>query len=124
MARARTTTNHYAGPLAISLLLHVTVLTAGMIAWPWLGKTKVVQVTPVTLLTAQQLEKLTAAEQSPTPQEAKTEEPDLAAKAEQPAPKPEPAPTPPVRYSPEMKAGISACSSASLTRCASNRFSA
>lgn len=91
MTRART---HYAGPLMISLLLHVTVLTAGMIAWPWLGKTRIVQVTPVTLLTAKQLEKLSAATQSETPQQAATPDPEPTPKVETPAP--EPAPTPPV----------------------------
>jgi outer membrane biosynthesis protein TonB len=93
MARARS--NHYAGPFAVSVLLHLTVLTAGLIAWPWLGKTRIVQVTPVTILTAKQIEKLSAAEQAPTPQEAQTEEPEPQAPAEVPTPKPEPAPPQP-----------------------------
>jgi outer membrane biosynthesis protein TonB len=92
MARTRTS---YGGPLAISLLLHVTVLGAGLIAWPWLGKTKVVQVTPVTLLTAAQLQKLSAAAQADAPQEAKTEEPVPEAPADEPVPEPKPAPPEP-----------------------------
>jgi outer membrane biosynthesis protein TonB len=85
---------HYGGPLAMSLLLHATVLGAGLIAWPWLGKTRIVQVTPVTLLTSAQIEKLSAAEASPTPQQAQEPEPEPEAPPE--VKTPEPAPTPPL----------------------------
>src|SRR5690349_14701471 len=90
MRRERT---NYAGVLFLSLILHVVVLGAGLVHWPWLGKTKIVQVTPVTLLTSNEMAKLMAAARSETPQQAKAEDP--VAEAPPEAPVPEPQPTPP-----------------------------
>lgn len=81
--------------LAASIALHVIVLGAGLISWPWLGKTKVIPATPVTLLTSAQMEKLMAAQESPEPQHAQTEEPVPDAQPEPPTPEPSPAPPEP-----------------------------
>jgi hypothetical protein len=50
--------------------LHLIVLLAGVIAWPWATPTKIMTVTPVTLVTRAEVTDLRAAEAAPTVQEA------------------------------------------------------
>ena len=78
--------------LVVSVLFHVLVIGASLVAWPWKKEVKPLAVTPVTILTSAELAALTAAEQSDTPTPAQTPEPDPVA---EPAPlAPEPAPEP------------------------------
>lgn len=104
MAMARERSGHGRFLIA-SVILHVVVLGAGLIDWPWFGNIKTVPVTPVTILTSDQLAKLMAAEESFEPQQAQTEEPLPEAPPEattpqptpaapEPVPAPKPAPTP------------------------------
>lgn len=92
---ARSERLNFTPSMVASVALHALVLGAGLIAWPWIGKPKVVQVTPVTLMTSAEMAKLTAAARSETPQEAKVEEPEPAAPVDTPSPQPEPKPPEP-----------------------------
>ncbi len=73
--------------LAASAALHLAVLAAGVIAWPWLNKPiRLGEVVPVTLVTTSQASNLRPALEAPSP---------TPAAAEQPAPDAEPAPVAP-----------------------------
>lgn len=82
----------------VSVLFHVAIIGASLVAWPWKKETRPLAVTPVTLLTSEDLAALTAAQQSDTPTPAQTPEPDPVAEpapvAPTPVPDPVPAPTP------------------------------
>jgi len=93
---------------AASAGLHLIVLLAGVIAWPWMAPTKIMTVTPVTLVTRAEVTDLRAAEKAEAVQEAAIETPVETAPPEvvtppppakpQPTPKPvppKPAPTKP-----------------------------
>jgi protein TonB len=91
---------------AASAGLHLIVLLAGVIAWPWMAPTKIMAVTPVTLVTRVEVTDLRAAEKAETVQEAAIETPVEAAPPEVvtppppapaktlPTPQPTPKPTP------------------------------
>lgn len=91
---------------AASAGLHLIVLLAGVIAWPWMAPTKIMAVTPVTLVTRAEVTDLRAAEKAETVQEAAIETPVEAAPPEVvtptppapaktlPTPQPTPKPTP------------------------------
>ena len=85
---------------AASAGLHLIVLLAGVIAWPWMAPTKIMTVTPVTLVARAEVTDLRAAEKAETVQEAATETPVETAPPEvvtppPPAPaKPQPTPKP------------------------------
>ncbi len=85
---------------AASAGLHLIVLLAGVIAWPWMAPTKIMTVTPVTLVSRAEVTDLRAAEKAETVQEAAIETPVEAAPPEvvtppPPAPaKPQPTPKP------------------------------
>ena len=51
---------------AASAGLHLIVLLAGVIAWPWMAPTKIMTVTPVTLVTRAEVTDLRAAEKAET----------------------------------------------------------
>jgi outer membrane biosynthesis protein TonB len=92
--------------LAASAVLHVAVLTAGLIAWPWLNKPMHLgEVVPVTLVTSQSAANIKPAIQAPTPAPAATEEPAPAPTPAPPAPEeaPTPAPPPTTRTPPQPK---------------------
>lgn len=84
----------------VSVLLHAAVIGASLVAWPWSRDIKPAEVTPVTLLTAADIARLSAAEQSDVPETAQDPEPTPEAPpepaAETPAPEPRlaAAPTP------------------------------
>ncbi len=83
--------------LVLSALLHLGIFGAGMISWRWFGKPVPVEVTPITLMTSDEVAKLMAAEESPTPEPAATEDPAIAEplpEAPTPSPTPKPAPAP------------------------------
>jgi outer membrane biosynthesis protein TonB len=83
------------GALAASALLHAAVLTAGLVAWPWLSKPlRLGEVVPVTLVTSSQAN-MSPAVQAPTPAPAATETPEPAASPSPPAPVEAPTPAPP-----------------------------
>lgn len=94
--------------LVLSILFHLAVFGAGMVSWRWFGRGKPVEVTPVTLLTSKEVAELMAAEESPEPAPAATEDPVIAEPLpEAPAPAPVPkaaaapaAPTPKVAPTP------------------------
>lgn len=87
---------------AASAGLHLIVLLAGVIAWPWMTPTKIMTVTPVTLVTRAEVTDLRAAEKAETVQEAAIEAPVETAQPEvvtppppaktQPTPQPAPKP--------------------------------
>ncbi len=95
---------------AASAGLHLIVLLAGVFAWPWAAPTKIMAVTPVTLVTRAEVTDLRAAEMAETVQEAAIEVPSETAPPEvvtppppapaktqptpQPTPQPKPQPTP------------------------------
>ncbi|MEY3260577.1 MAG: hypothetical protein RIT46_1406 [Pseudomonadota bacterium] len=85
---------------AASAGLHLIVLLAGVIAWPWMAPTKIMTVTPVTLVARAEVTDLRAAEKAETVQEAAIETPVETAPPEvvtppPPAPaKPQPTPKP------------------------------
>ena len=85
---------------AASAGLHLIVLLAGVIAWPWMAPTKIMTVTPVTLVSLAEVTDLRAAEKAETVQEAAIETPVETAPPEvvtppPPAPaKPQPTPKP------------------------------
>lgn len=85
---------------AASAGLHLIVLLAGVIAWPWMAPTKIMTVTPVTLVSRAEVTDLRAAEKAETVQEATIETPVETAPPEvvtppPPAPaKPQPTPKP------------------------------
>ena len=85
---------------AASAGLHLIVLLAGVIAWPWMAPTKIMTVTPVTLVSRAEVTDLRAAEKAETVQEAAVETPVETAPPEvvtppPPAPaKPQPTPKP------------------------------
>lgn len=85
--------------IGLSVVLHLAVLCAGLIVWPWAARGPVVTVTPVTLLSSVDAQAAASSGQSPTPQEAQTETPEEVAPPEpaatQPAPQPRPAAAPP-----------------------------
>lgn len=60
---------------AASAGLHLIVLLAGVIAWPWMAPTKIMAVTPVTLVTRAEVTDLRAAEKAETVQEAAIDAP-------------------------------------------------
>ena len=47
--------------LVVSVLFHVLVIGASLVAWPWKKEVKPLAVTPVTILTSAELAALTAA---------------------------------------------------------------
>lgn len=77
---------------AASAGLHLIVLLAGVIAWPWMAPTKIMTVTPVTLVTRAEVTDLRAAEKAETVQEAAIDAPVETAPPEVVTPPP-PAPT-------------------------------
>lgn len=87
---------------AASAGLHLIVLLAGVIAWPWMAPIKIMTVTPVTLVTQAEVTDLRAAEKAETVQEAAIEAPVETAPPEvvtppppaktQPTPQPAPKP--------------------------------
>jgi periplasmic protein TonB len=77
-----------------SAALHLFVLLAGVIAWPWMAPSKIMTVTPVTLVTRADVTDLRAAEAAPTVQEAAVETPVETAPPEVVTPPP-PSPTKP-----------------------------
>lgn len=91
---------------AASAGLHLIVLLAGVIAWPWTAPTKIMAVTPVTLVTRAEVTDLRAADKADAVQEAAIEAPSETAPPEvvtppppapaktQPTPQPTPKPTP------------------------------
>lgn len=79
---------------AASAGLHLIVLLAGVIAWPWMAPTKIMTVTPVTLVTRAEVTDLRAAEKAETVQEAAIETPVETAPPEVVTPPP-PAPAKP-----------------------------
>ena len=85
---------------AASAGLHLIVLLAGVIAWPWMAPTKIMTVTPGTLVSRAEVTDLRAAEKAETVQEAAIESPVETAPPEvvtppPPAPaKPQPTPKP------------------------------
>jgi outer membrane biosynthesis protein TonB len=85
---------------AASAGLHLILLLAGVIAWPWMAPTKIMTVTPVTLVARAEVTDLRAAEKAETVQEAAIETPVETAPPEvvtppPPAPaKPQPTPKP------------------------------
>jgi len=97
---------------AASAGLHLIVLLAGVIAWPWMAPTKIMAVTPVTLVTRAEVTDLRAAEKAETVQEAAIETPVETAPPEvvtppppapakpQPAAKPEPPKPAPAKPAP------------------------
>lgn len=97
---------------AASAGLHLIVLLAGVIAWPWMAPTKIMTVTPVTLVTRAEVTDLRAAEKAETVQEAAIETPVETAPPEvvtppppapakpQPAAKPEPPKPAPAKPAP------------------------
>ncbi|MEI7932438.1 MAG: hypothetical protein WCI21_05215, partial [Alphaproteobacteria bacterium] len=64
--------------LGLSILLHASLLLAGLIAWPWAAHREQIHVTPVTLMTAAEIAPLRAAEEADAPQEAQVEKPEIA----------------------------------------------
>jgi outer membrane biosynthesis protein TonB len=91
--------------LTASALLHLVVIGAGFVAWPWIHKVVPVNATPVTLLTSADLARLTAAQRSetPSPAQAPDSQPE-ATPAPPPAPEPAPTPIPPPAPAPQPKA--------------------
>ena len=90
--------------LAASAALHVIVLTAGLIAWPWLSKPiHLGEVVPVTLITSPDASNMKPAVEAPTPTPAASEEPTPQASPLPPAPveAPVPTPTPTVKTPPQ-----------------------
>jgi protein TonB len=87
--------SNFASVLVLSALLHVIVLGASLVHWPWLRTVIPVQVTPVTLLTTAQIAKMAAAAQSDTPQSAQAKAPVPDAPPDAPTPEPDPAPPEP-----------------------------
>ena len=107
--------SNFASVFILSALLHVVVLGASLVHWPWLRPVIPVKVTPVTLLTTAQIAKLVAAAQSDTPQSAQAETPvpdappdaptpEPPAAPPEPPPAPKPAPTPKVAPAPQEPA--------------------
>ena len=95
MARDRS----LSGPLVASFVLHVGILGFGIVAGMLAPPLKPITVTPVTLLTSDELAKLMKAAQSKEPQTALADEPEPQAPPEAPAPpsppEPQPKATPP-----------------------------
>jgi outer membrane biosynthesis protein TonB len=82
--------------LAASAALHVIVLTAGLIAWPWLNKPiHLGEVVPVTLVTSSDASNIAPAIQAPTPAPAATQEPTPEASPLPPAEEETPVAAPP-----------------------------
>jgi outer membrane biosynthesis protein TonB len=82
--------------LAASVALHVAVLTAGLVAWPWLNKPiHLGEVVPVTLVTSPNASNMKPALEAPTPTPAATEAPAPEAPPLPPAPVEAQVPTPP-----------------------------
>ncbi|MCX8498801.1 MAG: hypothetical protein ORN25_05495, partial [Caulobacteraceae bacterium] len=79
---------------AASAGLHLIVLLAGVIAWPWMAPTEIMTVTPVTLVTRAEVTDLRAAEKAETVQDAAIEAPVETAPPEVVTPPP-PAPSKP-----------------------------
>jgi outer membrane biosynthesis protein TonB len=81
---------------AASAGLHLIVLLAGVIAWPWITPTKIMTVTSVTLVTRAEVTDLRAAEKAETVQEVAIETPVETAPPEvvTPPPPAKPQPTP------------------------------
>jgi outer membrane biosynthesis protein TonB len=94
--------------LVVSVLLHVAIIGGSLVAWPWKKEIRPLAVTPVTLLTSEDLAALSAAEQSDVPAPAQTPEPDPVAEpapvTPEPAPEPQPAPAPAPRPAPPKPA--------------------
>ena len=94
-AQAQAQSRSYLAP-SLSVGLHLLVLTAGIVAWPWLKTpVKIVQVTPVTVISTGPITDVSAAIQADRPLDAATESPVPDAPPQvQPAP-PMPSVTPP-----------------------------
>jgi len=105
------------GPLLASLALHLAVLTASLVSWPWSSRPIKMEVTPVTLLTSEQLAELMAATHSDEPRQAAVEEPapEPIPEPPAPAPAPEPAPAPPPRLQPVPTPALKATPKAAPT---------
>ena len=63
--------------IVVSILLHAAIIGASLVAWPWKKEIKPLAVTPVTLLTSDQLAALSAAEQSDEPTPARRSVPSI-----------------------------------------------
>ena len=87
LSMSRSTPRPYLAPL-LSIGLHLAVLTAGLVAWPWLKTpTKIMAVTPVTVISKGPINDVSAALEDQSIQAAATETP--ADDAPLQAPKPE-----------------------------------
>jgi outer membrane biosynthesis protein TonB len=89
-------TRSYLAP-GLSIALHLSVLVAGLVAWPWLSRpVKVMAVTPVTIVTTGPVTDVSAALQAETVAQAATENPvpDAPAQAQPPEPMPSKPPVP------------------------------
>jgi outer membrane biosynthesis protein TonB len=94
---------NFAPALLAAFLLHLGLLAAGLIAWPWLSKPiPPGAVTSVTLVAAAPAP-LSPAEQAPEPAPATAPEPSPTPVQPPPAPAPTPAPTPPPKPAPTPK---------------------
>lgn len=78
--------------LAAALGLHVLVIGAGLIAWPWLRPPPMPEVVPVTLVTSADKGSLANAAAAAQPTPASTEQPTPTAPPQAPAPQPQPQP--------------------------------
>ena len=102
---AKAETRKLAPALTASAVLHVAIFGAGFIAFALGPKIVPVQVTPVTLMTSDQLAALTAATRAEKPEQATTPAPEPVTRpAPTPAPTPAPIPTPPPASPPQPKA--------------------
>ena len=82
---------------SLSIALHLSVLTIGLVAWPWLNPPpKVMAVTPVTIISTGPITDVSAALQADTVAEAATEKPvaDAPPQAQPPLPIPRPVSAP------------------------------
>jgi outer membrane biosynthesis protein TonB len=82
---------------SLSIALHLSVLAAGLVAWPWLKPPpKVLAITPVTVISTGPITDVSAALQAEAVVQAATEKPDLdaPAQAQPPLPIPRPMPVP------------------------------
>jgi len=91
MARERS----LSGPLVLSLLLHVGIVGSGLLIGLLTPRPEPITVTPVTLLSADELAQLMAASQADEPTPAQTEDPVEEAPPEAPTPEPPAPPAPP-----------------------------
>lgn len=92
----QTQSRSYLAP-SLSIALHLSVLAAGLVAWPWLkSPVRVMAVTPVTVISTGPITDVSAALQAQAVAQAATENPvpDAPAQAQPPVPNPRQAPEP------------------------------